>query len=133
MPGRSDIALARFPFTDQGSAKLRPVLILAEVPGSYRDYLVLFISSQLHQAVAGVDIVIGPRDAAFAASGLKPVSVFRIGEAIARDHPSDGDTPSGTLSRVVALPCNLFRGHWEDRAAHFRHQCGIRSGQIGPG
>ena len=40
---RGDIVLARFPFTDQTISKIRPVLILAEIPGPYRDFLVMFI------------------------------------------------------------------------------------------
>ncbi len=44
MPQRGEIALARFPFTDRVGTKIRPVLVLAEVPGPYRDFLVMFIS-----------------------------------------------------------------------------------------
>jgi len=76
---RRDIVLARFPFTDQQQTKLRPVLVLAEVPGAYRDFLVMFASSQLTQALPG-DIVLAPADAAFAASGLKVATVFKIGK-----------------------------------------------------
>jgi len=40
---RGDVALARFPFTDRIGTKIRPVLVLLEVPGPYRDFLVMFI------------------------------------------------------------------------------------------
>lgn len=79
MPRRRDILLARFPFTDQSQAKLRPVLILAEVPGNYRDYVVLFISSQLGQATE-LDLALTPDSPAFASSGLKVASVFKVGK-----------------------------------------------------
>ena len=80
MPGRGDIVLARFPFTDSSGTKLRPVLVLAAVPGPYDDYLVLFISSQLRTAVVGVDVVIDRQHSAFRSSGLKVPSVLRIGK-----------------------------------------------------
>jgi mRNA interferase MazF len=59
---------------------MRPVLVLAEVPGPYDDYLVLFISSQIQTAVAGVDVVLDRQHAAFRGSGLKVPSVLRIGK-----------------------------------------------------
>lgn len=80
MTARGDIILARFPFTDGTGAKLRPVLVLAEVPGAHGDYLVVFISSQLSQAVAGVDVVLDRSAPTFASSGLKVTSVLRIGK-----------------------------------------------------
>jgi hypothetical protein len=70
VPARGDVVLARFPFTDGGGTKLRPVLILAEVPGPYDDYLVLFISSQIRTAMAGVDVVLDRRHPSFAGAGL---------------------------------------------------------------
>jgi mRNA interferase MazF len=80
MPTRGEIVLGRFPFTDGSGTKLRPVLVLAQVPGPHDDYLVLFISSQLRTAVAGVDVVLGRQHPAFVASGLKVPSVLRIGK-----------------------------------------------------
>lgn len=72
--------LARFPFTDGSGTKLRPVVVLADVPGPHDDYLVLFISSQLRTAVVGVDIVLDRQHPSFASSGLKVPSVLRIGK-----------------------------------------------------
>jgi mRNA interferase MazF len=77
---RGDIVLARFPFTDGSGTRLRPVLVLAEIPGAYPDFIVLFISSQLHQATPGVDLVLDSTHQAFATSGLKVPSVIRIGK-----------------------------------------------------
>ena len=45
MPQRGEIVLVRFSFTNQVGTKIRPVLVLVEVPGPYRDFLVMFISS----------------------------------------------------------------------------------------
>lgn len=96
MPARGDIVLGRFPFTDQRGATLRPVLVLAEVPGVYRDFIVLFISSQLRQAVLGLDVILDPNHSAFAGSGLKVASVFRIAKVAS---VSDA-LLAGTLGRL---------------------------------
>jgi len=68
---RGDVVLARFPFTDRIGAKIRPVLVLAEVPGPYRDFLVMFISSQRRRAIPEVDVILEPTNPAFAGTGLK--------------------------------------------------------------
>jgi mRNA interferase MazF len=78
VPARRDICLARFPFTDLTGVLVRPVLVLAEMPGVHRDFLVMFISSQLSQAVPAFDMIVDPSHSAFARSGLKVPSVFRI-------------------------------------------------------
>jgi mRNA interferase MazF len=83
VPTRGDVVLARFPFTNQADTKLRPVLVLAEIPGAYRDYIVLFISSQLGQATPNFDVILGPSHPAFANSGLRTASVFRVGKVAA--------------------------------------------------
>lgn len=80
MPARGEVVLGRFPFTDGSGTKLRPVLVLATIPGPHDDYLVLFISSQLRTAVSGVDVVLGRQHPAFGGSGLKVPSVLRIGK-----------------------------------------------------
>jgi len=80
VPSRGDIVLARFPFTDGSGTKLRPVLVLAEVPGPHDDYLALFISSQIRLAVPGVDVVLGATHPAFGQSGLRLPSVLRVGK-----------------------------------------------------
>lgn len=83
MAERGELVLARFPFTDMTNAKLRPLLVLAEVPGPFRDFIVMFISSQLNQAVLELDLILDTNHPAFAASGLKVASVFRIGKVAA--------------------------------------------------
>jgi mRNA interferase MazF len=80
---RGDVVLARFPFTDQTGTKIRPVLVLLEVPGQYRDFLVMFISSQRRQAIPEVDFVLEPTDPVFAGTGLKTASVFKVAKVAA--------------------------------------------------
>ena len=60
------------------SHKIRPVLLLKAMPFP-GDWLVCAISTQLRQEVIGFDEVLQDKDAAFAESGLKSSSVFRLG------------------------------------------------------
>ena len=96
MPTRRDIVLARFPFTDQTGAKLRPVLVLVEIPGAHRDFLVMFISSQLSQAVPQLDVILDPAQPGFRRLGLKVASVFRIAKVASLS----AALLSGTLGRL---------------------------------
>lgn len=72
------VVLLRFPQADLASGKLRPVLVLARVPGRHEDWLVCMLSSQMHQATAGFDEMIDPSDDDFEASGLRVATVARI-------------------------------------------------------
>ncbi len=72
------LVLFRFPQTDLVPGKLRPALLLAPLPSSRHDWLVCMISSQINQAVSGLDEVLTSNDADFAQSGLKMASVIRL-------------------------------------------------------
>lgn len=76
-PGQ--IVLFRFPRADLTEGKLRPALLLSEVPGPYDDWLICMISSQTHQRIKGFDELIEEGDDDFPRSGLKVASVIRIG------------------------------------------------------
>lgn len=114
MPGRRDVVLARFPFTDHSGSKLRPVLVLAEIPGAYRDYVVMFISSQLGQAVPSLDVIVRPSDRAFALTGLKVASVFRIGKVASLSQAliagTLGQLPMAEFDEVVLRLTRLLTG-----------------------
>lgn len=73
------VALVQFPQADLTDGKLRPVLLLAPVPGHHGDWLVCMVSSRLHQLVLGFDDVVQAHDPDIADSGLKVASVLRIG------------------------------------------------------
>ena len=75
-PGQ--IALLRFPQADLSPGKLRPVLLLRQLPGRFDDWLVCMVSSQLDQEVQGFDEVIRDADEDFGRSGLKVTSVLRV-------------------------------------------------------
>ena len=73
------VAVVHFPQVDLTPGKLRPVLLIARVPGSYEDWLVCMFSTKLHQAVPGFDESIGADADDFERSGLKVPSVIRVG------------------------------------------------------
>jgi mRNA interferase MazF len=72
------VVLFRFPQTDQTAGKLRPAVVLRELPGPYGDWLICMVSSQLGQATPRFDEVLTDSDPDFADSGLKTASVIRI-------------------------------------------------------
>lgn len=72
-----EIALIAIPQIDR-QVKIRPVLILRELPPPYRDLLVCGISSQLHQAIEEFDDTILNTDDDFVKSGLTRESVIRL-------------------------------------------------------
>jgi len=78
MIAEGQVILFRFPQTDQTEAKLRPALVLNQLPGPHNDWLICMISSQLHQAIPDFDEVLTSRDSDFEESGLKSASVIRI-------------------------------------------------------
>jgi len=55
-PGK--LALLRSPHVDLEKGKLRPVPLIAPVPGNYPDWLVAMVSSRLEQAIPGFDEII---------------------------------------------------------------------------
>ena len=77
MISEGQVVLFRFPQTDQQQGKLRPALVLRELPGQYDDWLICMISSQLHQSIQQLDEIITTEDSDFIQSGLKLPSVIR--------------------------------------------------------
>ncbi len=78
MKKAGQIVLFKFPQTDLTLGKLRPALLLAPLPSGRDDWLVCMISSQLAQAIVGVDEIVAAGDADFAQSGLRTASVIRL-------------------------------------------------------
>ena len=72
------IVLFRFPQTDQTEGKLRPALLIRQLPGQYDDWLICMISSRLDQKNIEFDEIISPDDNDFSQSGLKLSSIIRI-------------------------------------------------------
>ena len=88
-----DVVLASLPQAS-GQVKNRPAIVLRAMP-PYGDLLVCGVSTQLRQAVAGFDDVIGPEDPDFRTSGLKGPSILqRLSDHIRRGR-QDGESTSG--------------------------------------
>lgn len=99
-----DVLLIPLPQLGGGAAKLRPALLLADLPGPYQNLLLGGISTQLQQVQANGDELIQPGDADFAASGLHHASVVRLSYLYAAD-PGEiagriGSIDPGRLQRL---------------------------------
>jgi mRNA interferase MazF len=66
------------PQLDLSPGKLRPALVIADLPGPFGDVLVCGISSQLRQEIPQWDERLSPADPDFGDSGLKVASVIRL-------------------------------------------------------
>lgn len=72
-----DVVLAALPQAD-GKSKLRPVLLLRQLPPPYNDFLVCGISAQIHQLIKDFDELISEKDNDFKDSGIIKESVIRL-------------------------------------------------------
>jgi mRNA interferase MazF len=75
VPG--DVVLARIPQANAPS-KLRPALVLCDLPGRHGDVLACGVSTQIHQVVESWDERIAVTDADFIGSGLHAESIIRL-------------------------------------------------------
>lgn len=81
----SDVVLIALPQIAGGVPKLRPALLLADLPGPYQNLLLCGISTQLHQLQVNWDELLDASDADFAGSGLHQASVIRLSYLYAAD------------------------------------------------
>ncbi len=72
-----DVVLAVLPQAD-GQTKLRPVLLLRQLPPPHKDFLVCGISTQLHQMINNFDELISVKDDDFRNSGIIKESIIRL-------------------------------------------------------
>ena len=108
-----EIILLRLPQPDLLPGKLRPVLVLSELPGPFGDILVCGISSQLHQEVPQWDEQLTTIDPDFATSGLKVASVIRL-NWLASVNPG---VSVGTLGTIASERLTRLRQRLSDQLA----------------
>lgn len=96
MKQAGQIVVFRFPQTDLAEGKLRPALLIRQLPGNYDDWLICMISSQTRQYMIGFDELIKETDPDFDASGLKVTSVIRVGRLAV----VSGDILLGALGQI---------------------------------
>ncbi len=93
------VSLVRFPQSDLTRGKLRPVVLLAQLPGPYEDWLVCALSSRVHARIPDWDEVIEAADEDFPGSGLKLPSLIRLSK-LAALHSSILEGVLGRISEV---------------------------------
>ena len=79
MKRAEQIVLFRFPQADLREGKLRPALLLGKLPGEHGNWLICMISSQVRHYIPEFDEIVREEDSDFGTSGLKVVSVIRVG------------------------------------------------------
>lgn len=98
------VVLFEFPQTDQIQGKLRPALVIREIPSSYNDWLICMISSQLSQQIPEFDEIVRGEDTDFGQSGLKTSSVIRISRlAVVNRKVILGSIGNIDLERLVSI------------------------------
>ncbi len=110
MKRSGQIVLFRFPQTDLARGKLRPALLLGQLPGPYEDWLICMVSSQTSQHIQDFDEVIDEGDADFSRSGLKAASVIRTGRlAVVQPKMLIGSIGEIGVERLRLVKPNLAR------------------------
>jgi len=71
------IILVPFPYIEGDEIKLRPAILLKELPNAYDDWFLCMITTKLHQEIRDLDIIISESDEDYRESGLKQISLIR--------------------------------------------------------
>ena len=107
MKKAGQIILFRFPQTDLMPGKPRPALLLGRLPGIQGDWLLCMISTQTRHFIPGFDDMLTPEDKDFASSGLKEVSLIRVGRlAVVEEEVllgAIGEVSADRLQRVKSV------------------------------
>jgi mRNA interferase MazF len=94
-----DVVLIPLPQLGGGGLKLRPALLLADLPSPYQNLLLCGVSTQLQQLQANWDELIQAGDADFPSSGLHRDSAIRLSYLYAAD-PSEIAGVIGSIDRA---------------------------------
>jgi mRNA interferase MazF len=114
-----DISLVRFPRADLRRGKYRPVLLLSKMPGSFGDWLICVITSQLRHEIKGWDERIKKEDEDFKSSGLKVPSLIRIGKlATVEEEVLEGVLGNISLERLERILKRLSEHFEQEISAH---------------
>lgn len=107
MKQAGQIVLFRFPQTDLTTGKLRPALLLSQLPGEYDDWLICMVSSQTYHAIPEFDEIIQQSDSDFISSGLKVPSVIRVGRLAV----VEGKTLLGAIGQIAPERLERIKRH----------------------
>jgi mRNA interferase MazF len=107
MKQAGQIILFKFPQADLVQSKLRPALLIGKLPGDYDDWLICMISSQVHHYIPDFDEIIQEKDIDFAESGLKIVSIIRVGRLAV----IEGNVLLGAVGKISADGLQRIKDH----------------------
>ena len=102
------VVLIQLPKVGGGPLKSRHALVLALLPGTYQNFLICGISTQLHDLQPDWDEWIEFSDMDFARSGLHRTSAIRLSHLYA----ADAREIIGAIGRVDAKRLSRVREHW---------------------
>jgi mRNA interferase MazF len=105
-----DIILIPLPQLGAATPKLRPALLLADLPGPYQSLLLCGISTQLHLFEVDWDELVQTSDGDFAPSGLRSASAIRLSFLYAAD---PGEI-AGVIGTIGSSRLNRLRQRLSD-------------------
>lgn len=108
-----DVVLISLPQTGGGPAKLRPALVLAELPGPYQDTLICGVSTQLSAQIPDWDELIQPGDADYVQSGLHHASIIRLSYL----YSTEQSAIVGTIGEIADDRLERLRSRLSDHVA----------------
>ena len=106
-----DVLLIRLQLANAAAPKLRPALLLANLPGPYQNLLVCGISTQLHQTVPDWDELLAPGEPDYAASRVRRASEIRLSYLYAA---TPGEV-AGAIGRIDNQRLRRLRDRLVDR------------------
>ena len=107
-----DVVLVRLPQAGGGTPKLRPALLLVDLPRPYQTMLLCGISTQLHTLTPNWDELIQPGDGDFLTSGLHKPSVICLSYLVGAE---PGEV-TGVIGSIAAARLVRLRTRLADRA-----------------
>ena len=100
-----DLVLIRLPQATGGPPKLRPALVLAELPGPFQSLLICGVSTRLRDLQPNWDELISPGDADYSTSGLRERSAIRLSYLYAADQHEI----AGVIGRIEPERLRMLR------------------------
>jgi mRNA interferase MazF len=105
-----DVVLISLPQLGTTTPKLRPALLLADLPGPYQNRLLCGISTQLHLLQANWDELLQTTDPDFPTSGLRRSSAIRLSYL----HAADTNELVGVIGKIAPVRLERLRRRLSD-------------------
>lgn len=105
-----NVVLISLPLVGSTASKLRPALLLAQLPGPFQNLLLCGVSTQLHQLQSNWDELLQSGDADFGASGVHHPSAIRLSYLYA----ADSHEIAGVIGRIDSMRLQRLRQRLAD-------------------